>query len=207
MRFVAVLDPPAETKRQVWTLLIWLVFLGAAVVVGAFVGTHAPHALDPAAVDSGSGDVQAEVHRSHVARIKAAVLLGLFAPTLFTVVLARRHRRNGSHARGITVELAENELRIWGRGYGSRVALRETTIEERLVDVYAGRLGAWRQIRLVLRTRHQTLELAAPARLEDDRDLRVQGGEADCVELAREDYDGLRHELLLRQNPGGLAID
>lgn len=199
MRFRAALDPPAETKRQVWTLVIWLVFLGAAVVVGAAFGTHAPTALDPLTVDPGSEEVQVELHRSHVARVKVAVFLGLVAPTLFTLVLARRHRRNGAHARGITVELTETELRIWGRGYGSRVAIRDATVQERLVDVYAGRLGAWRQIRLVLRTRQKTLELAAPARTGDDRDLPVSGGEADCVELAREDYGALKEEIFLRQ--------
>jgi hypothetical protein len=205
MRFRAALDPPAETKRQVWTLLIWLVFLGAAVVVGAAFGTHAPTALDPLTVDSGSEEVQTELHRSHVARVKVAVILGLVAPTLFTWVLARRHRRNGAHAHGITVELTEtDELRIWGRGYGSRVAIRDATVQERLVDVYAGRLGAWRQIRLVLRTRRQTLELAAPARAGDDRDLPLNGGEADCVELARDDYSRLKEEIFLRRRERGV---
>jgi hypothetical protein len=205
MRFAAALDPPAETKRQAWTLFIWLLFLGAAVVVGAVVGTHAPSALDPVMAEQGSSDVQAEVHRSHVARAKVAVVLGLVAPTLFTLLLARRHRRNGAHARGITVELTEDELRIWGRGYGSRVTIRDATMQERLVDVYAGRLGAWRQIRLILRTRHQTLELAAPAQVGDDRDLQVSGGEADCVEVARDDYNGLRRQILLRRGVGGSA--
>src|ERR1700722_485398 len=204
MRFAAALDPPAETKRQVWTLFIWFIFLGAAVVVGAVVGTHAPTALEAVTTD-GADDVQAEVHRSHVARLKVAVILGLLAPTLFTLALTRRHRRDGAHARGITVELTEDELRIWGRGYGSRVTIRGATMQERLVDVYAGRLGAWRQIRFVLRTRHQTLELAAPALAGDDHDLPVNGGEADCVELAREDYNGLRRELLLRLNPDPAA--
>jgi hypothetical protein len=207
MRFAAALDPPAETKRQVWTLLIWLVFLGAAVVVGAIVGTHAPSALDPVTADRGSEEVRVELHRSHVARVKVAVFLGLVAPTLFTWVLGRRHRRNGAHARGITVELTETELRVWGRGYGSRVAIRDATVHERLVDVYAGRLGAWRQIRLVLRTRHHTLELAAPARAGDDRDLPVNGGEADCVELAREDFNGLKEEIFLRRGESRGVID
>ncbi len=205
MRFAAELDPPAETKRQAWTLFIWLLFLGTSIVTGALVGTHAPAALDSVTAESGSTNVQAEVQRSHAARLKVAILLGVLAPTVFTLVLARRHRRNGAHARGITVELTDSELRIWGRGYGSRVAIREATVQERLVDVYAGRLGAWRQIRLVLRTRHQTVELAAPAQVEDDRDLGVRGGEADCVELGREDYNGLKREILARRH--GLAID
>jgi hypothetical protein len=205
MRFAAAIDPPAETKRQAWTLLIWLVFLGAAVVVGAGVGTHAPEALDSVSADSSSFEVQTEVHRSRTARFKVAALLGLLAPSLVTLALGFRHRRNGAHARGIAVELTETELRIWGRGYGSRVAIRDATVQERLVDVYAGRLGAWRQIRLSLRTRSQTIELAAPARAEDEHRLRVDGGEADCVEIAREDYDGLKGEILLRRGEAGRA--
>ncbi len=199
MRFAAALDPPAETRRQAWTLFIWVVFLGSAVVVGAGVGTHAPAALDSAGADPASIEVQAELHRSRVARFKVALALGLLAPTILTLLLARRHRRNGAHPRGITVEVTETELRIWGRGYGSRVTIREATMQERLVDVYAGRLGAWRQIRLILRTRFKAIELAAPSQPGDDRTLRLDGGEADCVELTREDYNGLKRELQLRR--------
>jgi hypothetical protein len=71
-------------------------------------------------------------------------------------------------------------------------------MEERLVDVYGGQLGAWRQIRLRLRAKHQTLEFAAPAVEGDERELRVEGGEADCIELSREDYDALKAELMRR---------
>ena len=197
--FAAALDPPGETRRQAWTLGIWVFFLGAAIVAAVAVGTHSPASLDPLSIDPDTHEADAELHRSRSARLKVALLVGLLLPTLAAFVLSRRHRRNGAHPRGIHVELTETELRIWGRGYGSRVSLAGATIEERLVDVYAGRLGAWRQIRLRLRTRHHAIELAAPARAGDEQSLRVEGGEGDCVELGREDYDALKSEILVRQ--------
>jgi hypothetical protein len=195
VRFAAALDPPGETRRQALTLGIWGFFLAAAVVAAVAVGTHAPGALDSASLDSGSQELDAELHRSRSARLKVAVLVGLVAPALCAFMLARRYRRNGAHPRGITVELTETELRIWGRGYGSRVSIAGASIEERLVDVYAGRLGAWRQIRLRVRTRHHMIELAAPAQAGDERSLHLEGGEGDCVEVSREDYDVLRGAL------------
>jgi hypothetical protein len=199
VRFTAALDPPGETKRQLWTLGIWLFFLGAAIVAAVEVGTHAPASLDPLSLDPQSHELDAELHRSRVARFKVAVLVGLAAPALCALLLARRYRRNGAHPRGITVELTETELRIWGRGYGNRVSVAGASIEERLVDVYAGRLGAWRQIRLRVRTRHHTIELAAPGRAADEAALHVEGGEGDCVEIGREDYDVLKRTLLARR--------
>jgi hypothetical protein len=199
MRFAAALDPPGETKRQALTLVLWMLFLGAAVIGAAEVGTHVPASVDPLTADPASSEMQAEVHRSLAARFRIALVLGLLAPGVSTLLLSRRYRRNGAHARGISVELTPDELRLWGRGYGTRVAIRDSTLEERLVDVYAGRLGAWRQVRLRLRAKHQALELAAPAREGDGRELRLEGGEADCVEISREDYDALRAEILARK--------
>jgi hypothetical protein len=199
LQFTAALDPPGETRRQVVTLGVWLLFLGAAVVMAAIVGTHVPPSIDPFTVDPAAHEMQDEIHRSLAARLRVALLVGVLAPTLCTLLLWRRHRRNGPHARGIAVELTKTELRIWGRGYGSRVTILSAGTEERLVDVYAGRLGAWRQIRLRLRTKHQTLELAAPAVTGDERQLRVEGGEADCIELNRKDYDALKAEIFRRR--------
>jgi hypothetical protein len=200
MRFAAALDPPGETKRQAWTLAVWVLFLGAAVIVAALVGTHAPQGMDSVTLDEAHSDVQADVQaelsRSRAARLRVALVLGLLAPIACTLMLSRWHRRNGGYPRGISVEVTETELRILGRGYGSRVALEEATVEERLVDVYAGRLGAWRQVRLRLRTKHQTLELASPARPGDELTLHLEGGEADCIEIAREDYDALKRDIL-----------
>jgi hypothetical protein len=195
VRFAVALDPPGETKRQALTLGIWLFFLAAAVVAAVAVGTHAPGSID----DVGSREAEAELARSRSARLKVAILVGLVAPSFFTLLLARRHRRNGGHPRGITVDLTEDELRVWGRGYGSRVTLADATSEERLVDVYGGRLGAWRQIRLRVRSGYHTIELAAPAKEGDELTLSLEGGEGDCVELAREDYEALRRELLARR--------
>jgi hypothetical protein len=201
MRFAVALDPPGETKRQFWTLIIWLFFLGTAVVLGERVGPRAPE-VDAATGDPTADVARAEAHRSRNARFRVALLVGLLAPAFATLLLTRRHRRNGAYPRGITVEVTEAELRIWGRGYGSRVPVAGALLEERLVDVYAGRLGAWRQIRLRVRSRHNTIELAAPARESESADLRLAGGEGDCVELAREDYDALKAEIIRRQATG-----
>jgi hypothetical protein len=200
LRFTAALDPPGETKRQVATLFVWVFFLGTAVVMAAFFGTHAPPSIDPLTLDPTAHEMRDEIHRSRAARLRVALLVGLLAPGIFTLLLSSRHRRNGAHARGIAVELTKTELRIWGRGYGSRVTVLGAGTDERLVDVYGGRLGAWRQIRLRLKTKHQTLELAAPAVKGDEKGLRVEGGEADCVELAREDYNALKAEIFRRNH-------
>jgi hypothetical protein len=196
MRFQAALDPPSETKRQFLTLLVWAFFLAAAVLVATVVGTHVPNTVDPVTVDPQGDGARDELHRSRAARMKVALLVGLASPALCALWLRMRHRRHGVHARGITVELTEGELRIWGRGYGSRVAIAGADLDERLVDVYAGRLGAWRQVRLRVRTKARAIELAAQAEERDGgRGLRLEGGEADCVELDRDDYDALKGEL------------
>jgi hypothetical protein len=200
MRFAASLDPPGETRRQALTLVVWVFFLALAVIAAARVGTHAPLSVDPLTADPENAEMQTELHRSTAARLRVALLLGLLAPGLSTFLLSRRYRRNGAHARGITVELTKDELRVWGRGYGTRVAIDASTPEERLVDVYAGRLGAWRQVRLRLRAKHHTIELAARARPGDESSLRLEGGEADCIELAREDYDALKAEVFARKS-------
>jgi hypothetical protein len=199
MRFQAALDPPAETKRQFLTLLIWAFFLAAAVVTAAAVGTHMGGGVDPVTVDPRGDGPREELQRSHLARLKVALLVGLASPALCALWLRRRYRRNGAYPRGITVELTDEELRLWGRGYGSRVPLQGAVLEERLVDVYAGRLGAWRQVRMRVRTKARQIELAAQAEERDGgRGLRLDGGEGDCVELDREDYDALRGEILRR---------
>jgi hypothetical protein len=76
-------------------------------------------------------------------------------------------------------------------------------VKERLVDVYAGRLGAWRQRRLRVRSGGRELELATTARAADlDEGLPVDGGEGDCVEIDREHFDVLRaHVMALAPAP------
>jgi hypothetical protein len=196
MRFAASLDPPGETKRQAWTLLVWLLFLGLAVVWASGVGTHVPSWADGAA----SEEANAELHRSRAARLRVAIVFGLLLPGVCSLLLSRRFRRGGAHARGITIELTDTELRLWGRGYGSRVTLEAAKLEERLVDVYAGRLGAWRQIRMRLKNRQQEIELAAPANQDEPPELRLDGGEGDCVEIAREDYERLKQGIVAKKS-------
>ena len=129
-------------------------------------------------------------------------MLGLLLPACITWIVRARYRRGGGHARGIVVDVTDGELRIWGRGYGARVRLEGADVSERLVDVYAGRLGAWRQRRLRVRAASgaragfsSEIELATPALASDDG-LRVEGGEGDCVELSREDFVAVRDEVL-----------
>jgi hypothetical protein len=133
--------------------------------------------------------------RFRVERVGIAVALGLLMPGVLTLALSHRHRRGGGHARGIVIDIADGQLRLWGRGYGQRVTLAGAAVSEKLVDVYSGRLGAWRQRRLTVRAKQALpsspalLELATPA---DDSDealgLPLVGGEGDCVELSRADY-------------------
>src|SRR5579859_1903325 len=118
MRFSAALDPPGETRRQVISFGIWVGFLLVAVVTAASTGRRAA-AVAP--LDSGEGEVQAAAPPARRGRLEIALLLGILAPAATVYVWSRRYRRNGAHPRGITVELTEGELRVWGRGYGTRV--------------------------------------------------------------------------------------
>jgi len=139
----ATLDVPGETRRQAVVFAIWLLSLAAAVFVGSAVGTHIPaYVSDPE-------EQEQELSRSRMARAKVALVLGLLCPSLLTFYVGRRRRRGGAHARGIRAEVTQDgELRLWGRGYGTRLSLGGARVEERLVDLYAGRLGAWRERRL-----------------------------------------------------------
>ena len=185
----ASLDVPGETRRQAVVFAIWLFCLLAAVAVGSAVGTHIP------AYVSDEEAQREELSRSRWARAEVAFLLGLAAPTLLTVFVTRRRRRGGAHARGIQLEITEDgELRLWGRGYGARVALAGARVEERLVDLYAGRLGAWRERRLLVSNGGRQIAIGALA-TEEDGGLMVQGGEGDCVEFEREDFLRVREAI------------
>jgi hypothetical protein len=193
----ADLDLPGETGRQARIFAIWVVCLAIAIAVGSAVGAH----VSPEDELALRADV--ELSRARAAKAKVALLFGLALPALLTMGLDARYRRGGAHARGILVDVTPDgrELRIWGRGYGTRVTLLGADVRERLVDVYAGRLGAWRQRRLRVRgsagTGGREIELATTA-LESDASegLRVDGGEGDCVELEREAFDALRTLVL-----------
>jgi hypothetical protein len=190
----AELDLPGETGRQARIFAAWLFCLALAVVVGSAVGAHV------AAVDAGSLRAEREMSRARAAKAKVALVLGLLVPGALTFAIDARYRRGGAHARGIVVDVTEGgELRVWGRGYGTRVTLAGAEVKERLVDVYAGRLGAWRQRRLrVVRavgrgTGGREIEIATTARADDmSEGLPVEGGEGDCIEVGREDFERLR---------------
>jgi hypothetical protein len=183
----AELDLPGETGRQARIFAAWALCLALAIAVGSAVGAHV------AADDEGSLRAERELSRSRSAKAQVALVLGLVLPGLITLVIDARYRRGGAHARGIVVDVASGELRVWGRGYGTRVRLREAEVKERLVDVYAGRLGAWRQRRFRVRSVGREIEIATTARASDTGDgLTVEGGEGDCIEIGRDDFDKLR---------------
>ncbi len=185
----ACLDVPGETRRQAIVFAIWFLSLAAAVFVGSAVGTHIPaYVSDPE-------EQEQELSRSRVARAKAALVIGLLCPSLLTFYVGRRRRRGGPHARGIRLEVTpDGELRLWGRGYGTRLPLADARVQEQLVDLYAGRLGAWRERRLSVSSGSREIEIGTQA-TEEDRDLPLVGGEGDCVEFDREDYLRLRASI------------
>ncbi len=196
----ADLDVPGETGRQARVFAVWLFCLALAVAVGSAVGAHV------SAWDRDTAAGQEELARSRAAKLKVAVSVGLVLPGLLTWAIGYRYRRGGGHARGIVVDVtSEGELRLWGRGYGSRLPLAGATATERVVDVYAGRLGAWRQRRLRVVRGSRTaarggvaeIEIATRAVPSDmEQGMRHEGGEGDCVELEREDYELVRAAVL-----------
>jgi hypothetical protein len=153
------------------------------------VGTHIPaYVSDPEVQDQ-------ELRRSRLARVETALLLGLLLPAAATWYVTWRRRRGGPYARGIRLELTrDGELRLWGRGYGTHVELADARVEERLVDLYAGRLGAWCERRLVISSGARTIAVGTPA-TDEDTDLPRRGGEGDCIELDRADYLQLREAI------------
>jgi hypothetical protein len=191
----ADLDVPGETRRQTLVFVVWFVCLLLAVIGGSLVGAHVPLARE------GTSWADEELAASRLRKAKIAVVIGLLLPACLTFIIRGRYRRGGGHARGIVVDVTDGELRIWGRGYGARVRLAGADVSERLVDVYAGRLGAWRQRRLRVRAASGgragfsgEIEVATLA-LASDEGFRVEGGEGDCVELSREDFLAVRDEV------------
>jgi hypothetical protein len=186
----AELDLPGETGRQARVFLVWLLCLASAVLVSVVRRPQVPERLRE----------RLEEHEEWASwrreRVLVAVGVGLLLPISATLWLTHRRRRGGPHARGIFVEVTDDaELRVWGRGYGQRLRLGGAEVSERLCDVFTGRLGAWRQRRLRVRSRQpiagmpSEIELATPAVDADlDLGLSLGGGEGDCIEVAREDY-------------------
>lgn len=199
----ADLDLPGETARQTKIFLTWLLCLFLALVSSSIAASRA------------GGDssrlvrTDAELAQKRAARVRVGLPVGLLVPALLSWIIHHRHRRGGGHARGIYVDVTGGgELRIWGRGYGSRVALEGSDVTERLVDVYAGRLGAWRQRRLRVRAKGLSrgsvseLEIATVAVQSDmDLGLKLEGGEGDCVELTRDDFLRVREAVLAAVEP------
>jgi len=194
----ADLDLPGETGRQTKIFAAWVAFLVLAIVLSSV-----------AASRSGEGGssmfrTEEELAEKRAARVRVGVPVGLVFPAIFTWAIHFWHRRGGGHARGIYVDVTTaGELRIWGRGYGSRVSIVGAEIIEKLVDVYAGRLGAWRQRRLRVRAKGTArgsvaeLEIATRAVRDDESlGLRLEGGEGDCVELSRADFERVREAVL-----------
>jgi hypothetical protein len=193
----AELDVPGETGRQTRVFFVWLLCLAVAIGIGISQRPRVPLG------DRGTPRETEEVARSQRARLWTGLLFGLLLPAGLTFGLTHRRRRGGPHARGIVIDItADGELRLWGRGYGQRVRLTGATISERLIDVYAGRQGAWRQRRLTVNpAQGRPLELATMASESDERfDLSIYGGEGNCVEIARRDYLALRE--LVRELAG-----
>jgi hypothetical protein len=184
----ADLDVPGETRRQTAVFGIWFLCLALAVVVTA---SRRPTSSN---LDTPIATPKMDVYQRE--RILFGAGLGLLLPAILTWWITHRRRRGGPHARGIVIDITDDgELRVWGRGYGQRIAVSGAEITERLVDVYTGRLGAWRQRRLIIRTKRpipgmpSELALATPATDEDDDlDLPLIGGEGDCIEMPRGAY-------------------
>lgn len=194
----ADLDVPGETGRQARVFMIWFCCLALAVILGIRARPMV------SAAEEWTPRGRQEIARSRADRLKVAAAAGLLLPALLTWALTSWYRRGGGHARGIVIDVTRRgELRIWGRGYGQRLHLPGAIVTERLVDVYAGRLGAWRQRRVRIRRAtvspeggSSELELATPARAADmDEGLRVEGGEGNCLEVQREAYDSILAQI------------
>ncbi|MSP25607.1 MAG: hypothetical protein EXR75_10660 [Myxococcales bacterium] len=186
----AELDVPGETSRQARVFAYWFVSLLLAVVLAATMTRSVPEA------ERGTERHREFDEHTHAQRVKIALIFGLAVPGALTLLETYRRRRGGPHARGITVEVtADGELRLWGRGYGQRVVLAGADVTERLLDVYCGRLGSWRERRLCVRASRlrveqaPLIEVGAMAAHEDELlGLTLIGGEGDCVEVSRADY-------------------
>lgn len=194
----ADLDLPGETARQTKIFAAWLACLVLAIALSSIAASRAGEG------GTSMFRTEEELAEKRLARVRVGLPVGLLVPAVLSLAIHLWHRRGGGHARGIYVDVtSDGELRIWGRGYGSRVALEGAQVVERLVDVFAGRLGAWRQRRLKVRARSSSrgtvaeLELATRAHPDDaSLGLKHEGGEGDCVELAREDFLRVREAVL-----------
>ena len=179
-RFPVLYDPPAETRRMALIFLVCIAFSIFGVVLAS-----------RAHVEQGVQRTKDKLLAAALALTGALTAMGL---------VSRRYRPGRGHARAIVLELTSDELRIWGPGYGSRIAYEDAArVRLRMVDTYLGRLGAMRQLRLVLEGAGRTIEVATEATLDDRaRKLTPEGGEGDCVLLDRDTFEAFEEELMRR---------
>ena len=188
-RFAVFYDPPAETRRMTLIFLACLFFS----IVGLVLASGAK-------TESGKQRTREKLRAAAIALGGGLLTIG---------VITARYRPGGGYARGIVLELTGAEVRLWGRGYGTRVGFLEVArVRHRLVDTYLGRLGAMRQLRLAVEGGGKQIEVATEALVEDRaRGLKAEGGEGDCVLLDRDDFDAFERALLARipSRVGGAA--
>ena len=179
-------DPPAETKRMALIFLVCIVFS----IVGLILASRAK-------TETGTERTKGKLLAAAIALSGGIGMIGF---------VSSRFRPGGAHVRRIVLELTADEVRLWGRGYGSRIAYRDVArVRYRLVDTYLGRLGAMRQLRVSIEGGGRSIEVATEAMVEDRaRTLKPEGGEGDCVLLDREDFDAFERALKVRI-PAGLA--
>jgi len=179
-RFAVVHNPPGETKRMALIFLTCIAFS----LLGVILATRAKTQPGP------------ERRREKLQAAAIALAGGLLSVGIISI----RFRPYGGHARGVRLELTDDDVRIWGRGYGTRIAYGEVLrVRRRLVDAYLGRFGAMRQIRLAVEGAGRTIEVASEADKSDlTKGLEVEGGEGDCVVLDRKDFDAFENELLAK---------
>ena len=122
-------------------------------------------------------------------------------------LVSSRFKPGGAHVRRIVLELTHDEVRLWGRGYGTRVAYRDVVrVRYRLVDAFLGRLGAMRQLRIGIEGAGRSIDVATDALVEDlPRGLTAEGGEGDCIVLDRDDFEHFERALLARV-PQGVVL-
>lgn len=167
-RFAVIFDSAAETSRTTRAFASWT-GCALAAVLGASLW--------------------------HAHRLAIAVVVGLLVPLAWSLLRKRRFARGGGWSRGIQLELDDVELRLWGRGYGTRVPLAGARLRRRYVICYLGRRGFYRQSRLVLEGTKATLEVAAQTTPEERERETFAATEDQAVELARGDFDRLAREL------------
>ena len=58
----------------------------------------------------------------------SAAAIALAGGLITIGLISRRYRPGGGHARGVMLELTTADVRLWGRGYGTRIAYDEIAV-------------------------------------------------------------------------------